>query len=96
MLELVEFFEFVEFLDVFFDIISTSINIFYINVVLLFCLILFIHENAFNYCFVKLKKPCNYARLINVRDKIRTRDLLVRSQTLYPAELHVLPKHFRV
>ena len=66
---------------------------FYINVVLLFCLILFIHENAFNYCFVKLKKPCNYARLINVRDKIRTRDLLVRSQTLYPAELHVLPKH---
>gem|GEM_PF-7045523 len=24
-----------------------------------------------------------------VRDKIRTRDLLVRSQTLYPAELHV-------
>ena len=62
---------------------------FYINVVLLFCLILFIHENAFNYCFVKLKKPCNYARLINVRDKIRTRDLLVRSQTLYPAELHV-------
>ena len=69
---------------------------FYINVVLLFCLILFIHENAFNYCFVKLKKPCNYARLINVRDKIRTRDLLVRSQTLYPAELHVLPKHSRV
>ena len=61
---------------------------FYINVVLLFCLILFIDENAFNYCFVKLKKPCNYARLINVRDKIRTRDLLVRSQTLYPAELH--------
>lgn len=26
---------------------------------------------------------------LNVRDKIRTRDLLVRSQTLYPAELHV-------
>ena len=25
----------------------------------------------------------------HVRDKIRTRDLLVRSQTLYPAELHV-------
>ena len=25
----------------------------------------------------------------DVRDKIRTRDLLVRSQTLYPAELHV-------
>ena len=25
-----------------------------------------------------------------VRDKIRTRGLLVRSQTLYPAELHVL------
>ena len=72
---------------------------FYINVVLLFCLILFIDENAFKYCFNyfrKTKKPCNYARLINVRDKIRTRDLLVRSQTLYPAELHVLPKHFRV
>ena len=26
---------------------------------------------------------------MHVRDKIRTRDLLVRSQTLYPAELHV-------
>ena len=25
---------------------------------------------------------------LNVSDKIRTRDLLVRSQTLYPAELH--------
>ena len=27
--------------------------------------------------------------LFYVRDKIRTLDLLVRSQTLYPAELHV-------
>ena len=25
----------------------------------------------------------------DVRDRIRTHDLLVRSQTLYPAELHV-------
>ena len=46
-------------------------------------------SNIVSIIFVKLKKPCNYARLINVRDKIRTRDLLVRSQTLYPAELHV-------
>ena len=27
--------------------------------------------------------------LCDVSDKIRTRDLLVRSQTLYPAELHL-------
>ena len=53
-------------------------------------------SNIVSIIFVKLKKPCIVARLINVRDKIRTRDLLVRSQTLYPAELHVLPKHFRV
>ena len=26
---------------------------------------------------------------VSVCDKIRTRDLLVRSQTLYPAELHI-------
>ena len=26
---------------------------------------------------------------LDVRDRIRTHDLLVRSQTLYPAELHV-------
>ena len=26
---------------------------------------------------------------LRVSDKIRTRDLLVRSQTLYPAELHL-------
>ncbi len=31
----------------------------------------------------------------SVCDKIRTRDLLVRSQTLYPAELHIhLTRHF--
>ena len=28
-------------------------------------------------------------KLFDVSDKIRTRDLLVRSQTLYPAELHL-------
>ena len=28
-------------------------------------------------------------RFLSVCDKIRTRDLLVRSQTLYPAELHI-------
>ena len=33
-----------------------------------------------------------YATL-TVRDKIRTRDLLIRSQTLYPAELHVHLRH---
>ena len=27
--------------------------------------------------------------VLDVRDRIRTHDLLVRSQTLYPAELHV-------
>ena len=39
-------------------------------------------------------KCCDFSKTLvftdnNVRDKIRTRDLLVRSQTLYPAELHV-------
>ena len=33
--------------------------------------------------------PQNRA-FFNVREKIRTPDLLVRSQTLYPAELHAL------
>ena len=33
---------------------------------------------------------------MRVRDKIRTRDLLIRSQTLYPAELHVHIKLFFV
>ncbi len=28
--------------------------------------------------------------VLSVRDRIRTHDLLVRSQTLYPAELHAL------
>ena len=39
---------------------------------------------------LKKEKHLLYAdAFFHVRDKIRTRDLLVRSQTLYPAELHV-------
>ena len=38
---------------------------------------------------LKKEKHLLYADALHVRDKIRTRDLLVRSQTLYPAELHV-------
>ena len=34
------------------------------------------------------KQPPIFKRLFNVRERIRTLDLLVRSQTLYPAELH--------
>ena len=34
-----------------------------------------------------IKKPLYYTEVINVGEKIRTPDLLVRSQTLYPAEL---------
>ena len=38
----------------------------------------------------ELKKAVAYATAsVDVSDKIRTRDLLVRSQTLYPAELHL-------
>ncbi len=36
----------------------------------------------------EIKKPVSYETGIYVRDRIRTHDLLVRSQTLYPAELH--------
>ena len=36
----------------------------------------------------EIKKPASYETGIYVRDRIRTHDLLVRSQTLYPAELH--------
>ena len=39
--------------------------------------------------FAQKKHLRNADAFCNVRDKIRTRDLLVRSQTLYPAELHV-------
>ena len=40
--------------------------------------------------YYRQKKHLLYAdAFFHVRDKIRTRDLLVRSQTLYPAELHV-------
>ena len=35
------------------------------------------------------KKLRQTTELYDVSDKIRTRDLLVRSQTLYPAELHL-------
>ncbi len=35
------------------------------------------------------KKPHAFLHEVSVCDKIRTRDLLVRSQTLYPAELHI-------
>ena len=39
---------------------------------------------------LKKEKHLLYAdAFFHARDKIRTRDLLVRSQTLYPAELHV-------
>ena len=35
----------------------------------------------------KIKKPRKTRGSSSVRDMIRTRDLLIRSQTLYPAEL---------
>ena len=38
---------------------------------------------------IKQKAPSYDGALNDVSDKIRTRDLLVRSQTLYPAELHL-------
>ena len=47
-------------------------------------------KNSFPACITGKKKHLLYAdAFFHVRDKIRTRDLLVRSQTLYPAELHV-------
>ena len=39
--------------------------------------------------FSEQKKLRLTTKLFDVSDKIRTRDLLVRSQTLYPAELHL-------
>ena len=42
---------------------------------------------------IAIKKSCNYLQDNHVRDRIRTHGLLVRSQTLYPAELHVLKMH---
>ena len=38
-------------------------------------------------------KKTGQNRFKNVRERIRTLDLLVRSQTLYPAELHVRNKY---
>ncbi len=42
--------------------------------------------------FLLTKSLINYTayKAFHVRDRIRTPGLLVRSQTLYPAELHVL------
>ena len=45
--------------------------------------------NAWTHCFAQKKASAVCRCFLHVRDKIRTRDLLVRSQTLYPAELHV-------
>ncbi len=36
---------------------------------------------------MEIKKPLYKQEVLNVGEKIRTPDLLVRSQTLYPAEL---------
>ena len=47
--------------------------------------------NAWTHCFAQKKASAVCRCFLHVRDKIRTRDLLVRSQTLYPAEL---PTHF--
>ena len=41
----------------------------------------------------KRKRLLGRFLFFSVREKIRTPDLLVRSQTLYPAELHV---HYRI
>lgn len=35
-------------------------------------------------------KPFDFEGILRVREKIRTPDTLVRSQVLYPAELHTL------
>ena len=39
-------------------------------------------------CFLEKEKELFISTAPNVSDMIRTRDLLIRSQTLYPAELH--------
>ena len=41
------------------------------------------------FVFLQKKKTANHLVCgLDVSDMIRTRDLLIRSQTLYPAELH--------
>ena len=44
--------------------------------------------NDFRSKFIKEKSVYPKIYAFNVSDMIRTRDLLIRSQTLYPAELH--------
>ena len=47
------------------------------------------------FSFPQIPKALVNRAFFNVREKIRTPDLLVRSQTLYPAELHA-PIHYSV
>ena len=44
-------------------------------------------SSLYQYCLIKKKEPAFKQTLLGALKKIRTPDLLVRSQTLYPAEL---------